>query len=243
MAIAIVPLLAVAFVVGHVVRSHLGLELSPEALRAQVAGTGWRAPALYLGLVTFRQFLMLPAIVLLPVGGICFGAAFGTLLGASGIFFSGLITFGMARGIGADWLRGILPDRHSALVQHLERLGPPIVGLATAHPTGPMSAVFWGAGFSSMALLPFALAVALGGSVRALAFSFLGSALTDDGSLSLQVAAVLLGVVAIAPFAHPGVRRTLLRLRKTEGAHDGTTTAERSSASDPLSPRRAGRTA
>jgi uncharacterized membrane protein YdjX (TVP38/TMEM64 family) len=227
MAIAVLAMIAVTVVVGHLLRSSLGLELSPEGLRERVAGTGWKAPALYLGLVTFRQFLMLPAILLLPIGGLCFGAALGTLLGASGILFSGLITFGMARGLGSGWLQAMLADRHVALVQHLERLGPPIVGLATAHPTGPMSAAFWGAGFSSMALLPFSLAVAIGGSVRALAYSFLGSTLVTGDSWRFQLAAAAIAVVAFAPFAHPRVRRAVLRLRKAaEEPEDGAPAGE-----------------
>jgi uncharacterized membrane protein YdjX (TVP38/TMEM64 family) len=213
-------MIAVTFAVGHIIRSSLGLELSPEGLRERVAGTGWKAPALYLGLVTFRQFLMLPAILLLPIGGLCFGAALGTVLGASGILFSSWITFGMARGLGGAWFQSMLAERHLALVQHLERLGPPIVGLATAHPTGPMSAAFWGAGFSSMGLLPFSLAVAIGGSVRALAYSFLGSTLTAGDSWHFHLAAVAIAVVAFAPFAHPRVRRAVLRLRRTARESD-----------------------
>jgi uncharacterized membrane protein YdjX (TVP38/TMEM64 family) len=214
--VALAALLLVLYAVGQVVRSQLGIELSPDSIRDAVAAMGWKAPAIFLGLLTFRQFLLLPAIVLLPVGGMCFGAGIGTLLGASGILLSALLTFGMARVAGAQWLQALLADRGAWVATAIERAGPAIVGLVTAHPTGPMSAAFWGAGFSSMALLPFTLAVALGGSVRALAYSFFGSTIPEAGSVEFYVASGILAAIAIAPLAHPGVRARLRRLGDSE---------------------------
>ncbi|HZR81553.1 MAG TPA: VTT domain-containing protein [Candidatus Binatia bacterium] len=211
LAIAVAAFVVIAFGAGHWVRTGLGLEVSAAGLQQAVSAMGWRAPALFLGLVTFRQFLFLPAIVLLPVGGICFGAALGTLLGASGIVLSALMTFGLARGLG--WQPTLLLARHAWIASGIDRLGPAIVGFGTAHPTGPMSALFWGAGFSSMALLPFTVAVVLGGSVRALAYSFLGSTLPAAGTPRFYVACATIALATVAPLAHPGVRRRLAGLR------------------------------
>src|SRR5690348_8328884 len=89
----LVVLLSLSLVAGWAVRQQLGVELSTRSLQAVVTGMGWKAPALFLGLLTFRQFIFLPAIVILPVGGLCFGTTLGTVLGATGIVFSALITF------------------------------------------------------------------------------------------------------------------------------------------------------
>lgn len=206
---ALIALLTVSLVAGWVVRDQLGLELSTESLRATVDGMGWKAPAIFLGLMTFRQFIFLPAIVILPVGGLCFGTTVGTILGATGIVLSALITFAIARKIGGQWIRDTFGLRYAWVERHVEKAGPVMVGLVTAHPTGPMAWFFWGAGFSSMALLPFALAVTAGGSVRALAYSFLGSTLLVPGSPQFYVAATVLALAAIVPIAHPGLRRRL----------------------------------
>lgn len=206
---ALIALLALSLVAGWGVREQLGLELSTESLRTTVDGMGWKAPAIFLGLLTFRQFIFLPAIVILPVGGLCFGTTVGTLLGATGIVLSALITFTIARKIGGQWIRDTFGARYAWVERHVEKAGPVMVGLVTAHPTGPMAWFFWGAGFSSMALLPFALAVAAGGSVRALAYSFLGSTLLVPGSPQFYAAATVLALAAIVPLAHPGLRRRL----------------------------------
>ena len=214
-------MVGVSLAAGWLVRRELGFEMSTASLRDMVTGMGWKAPALFLGLLTFRQFIFLPAIVILPVGGLCFGTTLGTILGATGIVLSALITFSIARKVGGQWLRDTFGPRYTWLEGHIERSGPPVIGLVTAHPTGPMAAFFWGAGFSSMALLPFMVAVTAGGSFRALAYSFLGSTLLVPGSPQFYLAATVLALAAIAPFAHPGLRRRILgprtdRSRKVE---------------------------
>ena len=82
---ALLAFFAVTFTAGWLVRDGLGIELSTHALQDFVRGMGWKAPAIFLGLLTFRQFIFLPAIVILPVGGLCFGTTLGTILGATGI--------------------------------------------------------------------------------------------------------------------------------------------------------------
>jgi uncharacterized membrane protein YdjX (TVP38/TMEM64 family) len=212
--LAVLAVFAASLLAGWLVRGALGLELSTDSLQALVKSMGWKAPAIFLGLLTFRQFIFLPAIVILPVGGLCFGTTAGTILGATGIVLSALITFAIARKVGGAWLRETFGAHYQWLEGHVERAGPPAVALVTAHPTGPMAAFFWAAGFSSMALLPFALAVTAGGSIRALAYSFFGSTLLVPGSPQFYAGATLLAVVAIVPLAHPALRRRLFGARR-----------------------------
>ena len=87
------------------------------------------------------------------------------------------------------------------------------MALVTAHPTGPMSAFFWAAGFSSMALLPFAIAVTAGGSVRALAYSFFGATLLVPGTPQFYAGVAVLVLAVLGPLAHPAVRRRLRAVR------------------------------
>lgn len=217
----VLAVVVLAVLVGTVVRSRLGIELSSESIRQSVLGMGWKAPALFVGLLTFRQFLFIPAVVLLSVGGLCFGAALGSLLGAAGIVCSALLSFGLARGLSGGWLHLWLSARHAWIGRGIGRVGPLVVGVVTAHPTGPMSALFWGAGFSSMAFLPFLIAVTIGGSLRALAFSFLGATLHGPGSASFYAAAALLTALAIAPLAHPRLRQKVRGLVAADGSPVG----------------------
>jgi len=210
MVIAIVCMIAVTFAVGHLLRSSLGLELSPEGLRAQVQGTGWKAPALYLGLVTFRQFLLLPSALLLTIGGLVFGAALGTLLGGFGIVVSAVLGFTLARTLGREWLRVRLGHRLRAIESHTQRVGPLVIGVATAHPFGPMTAFHWGAGLASVAWLPFVLVVLVAGPARAFLLSSFGASLEEPQSPRFWATTLGLAAAALLPLAHPRLRRWLL---------------------------------
>src|SRR5690349_18704739 len=99
----LIPVVAAVFLIGYAMRSLLQIELSIESIQAWVLALSWKGPLLYIGLVTFRQFLMLPSIILLPVGGLCFGALMGTVLGGAGIILSGVLKFGLARGLRRNW--------------------------------------------------------------------------------------------------------------------------------------------
>ncbi len=207
---AIVGLIALAFVGGHVVREGLGLEFSPLSIQSWVEGLGWKAPAIFVLLITFRQFLLLPSMIILPVGGLCFGVALGTILGAAGILISGMMQFSLARGIARDWLQRRLGESLRRFSRRLERAGPMLVAFMTAHPTGPMSLFHWGSGFATIGVLPFLVALVSGGLVRAFAYSYFGSSLLDPTSPRFLAASVLLAAAALVPFAHPGLRRILL---------------------------------
>jgi len=210
------PLLLIAmtaglFLAGPLIRSRLGIEISQESIRHLVDGLGWRAGAIFVGLVTFRQFLFLPSMVVLPVGGIVFGTKLGTLLGALGIVASALLTYALARGLGREWFRPYFGAAVDAFQQRAAAAGPPIVALATAHPAGPMSAVFWAAGFAALPVVSFVLVVAIAAPVRAFAYSFFGSTLLEPGTPRFWIATIVLAAAALAPLAHPGIRERLLR--------------------------------
>jgi len=214
----LVALVAVLVVGGRAVRASLGIGLEPGSIQSAVAALGWKGPALFVGLVTFRQFLLLPSALVLPAGGVVFGALEGTLLGALGILLSAALKYGLARTLGRDWLRARFGAAVDAFERHAEAAGPLVVGAVTAHPMGPMSPVYWGAGFAAVPPVGFLVAVALAAPVRAFAFSFFGSTLLDPGTPRFWVATFVLLAVALLPLAHPGFRARLLRVARQASA-------------------------
>ena len=64
-----------AFVLGRMLRADMALDVSAESVQAYVLGLGFKAPLIFVALVTFRNFLLLPSMVVLTAGGLVFGAA------------------------------------------------------------------------------------------------------------------------------------------------------------------------
>lgn len=203
-----VVLLVAAIVAGQWLRYGLDIELSVAAIQERVVGFGWKGPVVYVGLVIFRQFLAIPAMLLLTAAGLCFGALFGGALGTIGILISGVMKFSIARGLGRDVLRRWGGDFPLRLERGLGRLGPMAVALVTAHPVGPMAPIHWAAGLAPISLGAFVVALTLGAPVRAFAYAFFGQSLVDVGSAAFWVATVFL-LGAVAPLLMPSVRGRL----------------------------------
>jgi uncharacterized membrane protein YdjX (TVP38/TMEM64 family) len=208
------PLLALAvlggfLLLGFLVRDHLGMELSPAGVQNAVARLGWAAPFVFFALVVFRQFLAIPSWLLLPAGGLCFGTMLGTALGGGALFASGCMKFWLARWAGRGWFRRHFGEQFVRFEQRVDRLGPVVIGLSTAHPLGILAPFHWGAGLSSIRFAPFALAIVLGAPVRALAFSALGAAIVDPSTPEFRTVCLGLAALVLLPLAIPRVRRHL----------------------------------
>ena len=216
----LVALIAGLFAAGYVARDELGIEFSRESVESLVSGLGWKAPAIFVGLVSFRQFLGLPSMLILSAGGAVFGAGAGTALGALGILISASFGYTVARGAGRDWLRGRLGARADDFQRRAGAAGPFVVGVVTAHPAGPMTPFHWGAGFASVPVIPFLVGVAMGSPVRAFLYSFFGSTLFEPGTQRFLVASVALVAVALLLLAHRGTRRRLLGAVRSSAAAD-----------------------
>ncbi|MEB2284612.1 MAG: hypothetical protein B6D46_00605 [Polyangiaceae bacterium UTPRO1] len=202
-------LVAVLVAAGQWLRRELGLHPSVEAVRAWTDTLGWHAPAGFFVLVVLRQLILLPAAVLLTAGGFIFGGLLGTMLGGTGIIFSGIGNFLLARRAGDT----MVPVEWRARLRHLTSRGAAPVafftGAATLHPLGPLMAAHWTAGCSTLATSTFLAVIVPASYMRAATLATFGSTLGEWGSPgSLLLTAVLLAV-AIAPLAVPRLRRRL----------------------------------
>jgi uncharacterized membrane protein YdjX (TVP38/TMEM64 family) len=202
-------IVAVALGLGHLVRAQLDMELSPAGIQLAFAELGAWGPLVFFVLTTFRQFLAIPSWLLLPVGGLCFGTILGTALGGGALVLSGCMKFGVARWLGRDWVRGRLGSSFERFERRVDRLGPVVIGMSTAHPFGVLAPFHWGAGISSIRFGSFVLAIVLGAPVRAFAYAAFGAALVDPTTVEFRTISVGLVGVAVAPFLIPGVRRRL----------------------------------
>ncbi|MEN8159765.1 MAG: VTT domain-containing protein [Myxococcota bacterium] len=211
--VLLVLVVGAAFAAGAEVRERLPFSFSLEGLtevREWVVGFGWRGPAVFVALVTFRSFLLLPSYLVLALGGLVFGAAAGTLWGAIGLAASSHMQYFAARVLGDDWVRPHLGARHGKLEDRIRRLGPAPVFALTAHPAGVLTPLNITAGLVGLAVWEFAIAIFLAVPIRAGVFAVLGTSVLDWGLEASIAAGLGLVLLVLAPLLIPSVRHWVL---------------------------------
>lgn len=204
-----IVLLALFFVATSKARDELGLELTAESIRAVVGRLGWWAPAGYLALVSVRQLLALPSVLVLGAAGLLFGTVMGALLGGIGITLNALIVFHLARNMGADLVRARLHRRFPNFEARARAAGPLLIGLATAHPMGPQTAFHFGAGVTPLPGWVFAAVVLPAAIFRAACYSYLGANILEPSTPKFWLASLAVFAISVAPLGHPGLRARL----------------------------------
>ncbi|HEB91659.1 MAG TPA: TVP38/TMEM64 family protein [Deltaproteobacteria bacterium] len=223
--------LVVLFVGSALMRRMLGIEWSAETIRALVSEAGIWAPITFVALLVFRLVLVIPSIVLLPAGGLLFGAFEGSVYGAIGLTLSGLANYGLVKWAGANAFQSrISPRFHGLLELARSPAGAGAVAIITGYPVGPIGITHFGAAIAGMGFMTFLLAVATGSIVRSATFSFFGASFATSDRL-LQASLLMLGAIVI-PLVIPRSREWLRRgfgmskkgsRQPTESAGDGTT--------------------
>ncbi len=205
---ALVVALAALVALGQYLRGAAGIEASAESIQAWVEGVGWIAPVAFLGLATFRFFFLLPSVVVLTAGGVCFGTALGGALGAVGVLFTGLLQFVLLRTIKPEWLVRKL-DAAGTAVRALERGAPFAVALATAIPPTPMTPFHCAAAFTPISFTAFSVALFIGAVIRSYSLAFLGSGLLSPDMGRLVAPILILTALVALPLVFPSLRNHL----------------------------------
>ena len=179
------------------VRSGGTLPLTPDGLRQLIVSWGPLGPVVFTGMFAVRPFVFFPSTLLFLAGGLAFGVGWGTVYAAIGATMGAVIGFTIARVLGHDFVRAQLGDRLAEV--QANRWGAGLVCVLNLIPVVPITMINYGAGLSGMALLPFMLAVVLGITPRAFAYSFFGHSLLNIGSKQFIGALVLLAALVVIP--------------------------------------------
>jgi len=175
------------------------VSLTPESVRAAVVSWGPLAPIVFVLLFALRPFMLFPSTLLFIAAGLAFGPAFGTVLAVVGATLAGVITFGIARWLGRDFVQAHLPARVKRLQD--EHWGFGLVLLLNLVPIVSLTAVNYAAGVSELTLAHYATATAIGLTPRIFAFASFGDSLLNIGSRQFRLALALLALLIVVPLA------------------------------------------
>jgi len=177
------------------------LRVTPETIKRWIVSFGWIAPVAYIGMFLVRPFTLFPSTVLTLAGGLAFGTWKGMLYTVAGEIPGAVLSFWLARRVGAGWLRGVRGDdsRLRKLERAMERKGSLIVLMLRVAPFVPFDLVSYAAGIVRVPLRGYILATLIGSLPGTFAYCFLGASLTRGSWKEMAVAALVLAVALAVP--------------------------------------------
>lgn len=173
----------------------LGPELlSPARLTAFVRQFGELAPLMFLAFLAARPFTLLPGQLLTAVGGILFGAVWGTVYALVGSFLACGVIFLLARRAGARVLKRVAGHRFDMLTATARRHDFKLLLLGALNPLVPTDVLVAAASSAGARFVPSALGLALGILPGTVATAVFGSALGQGKTILTTISA--LGMLA-----------------------------------------------
>jgi uncharacterized membrane protein YdjX (TVP38/TMEM64 family) len=185
--------------------------VTPEKVEDWVEGFGWAAPVVFILVAACLTPLMVPGPLLAGASGLLFGTALGTPVAIASATLGASLAFLIGRFVAGDVVEEIGGPRVKGLARWVGRRGFVSVLYARILPGMPYNAINYAAGLTTVPLVAFAAATALGTAPRTFAYVALGGSLGDLGSpesIAALTIIVGMGVTGIVL-----VRRDVLRER------------------------------
>jgi uncharacterized membrane protein YdjX (TVP38/TMEM64 family) len=168
-----------------------------DVLRAQVAGLGPAAPAVFVLLYAAVTLLPLPKNVITAVAGLLFGLVDGVLLVLPGAVLGALAAFGLGRWLGRDAVERFTGTRVARVDALLARRGLVAILVSRLVPVLPFTGINYAAGLTAIRLRDFVLGTAIGIVPGTVAYVALGAYGTSPTSWPFVTAVAVLLVLSL----------------------------------------------
>ena len=184
----------------------LGSYLRPENVRDFINSFGVLAPVVYLVIYSLAPTLMIPGSILSLSGGLAFGGFYGTVYTVIGATIGSSVSYLVARMLGRDFLEGYLKGRLKTFDDKAAEHGFKLILFLRFIPLVPFSALNFGAGLSMIKFKDYLLGTFFGIIPGTFVYVYLGSTLTEIGSVKFFVAVILFALLAIVPILYKKFR-------------------------------------
>ncbi len=204
--------------------------LSPEHVRDWVDGFGAVAPLVFIVVAALLTCAMFPGPILAGAAGLLFGTALGTPVAICSATLGASLACLIGRFVAGDAVEELGGPRVRSLATWVNRRGFVSVLYARIAPAMPYNVINYAAGLTTIPVLTFAAATAIGTAPRTFAYVALGGSFGDFGSPEALIAlGIIIGMGVIGLVL---VRRDLLRERAARAPEGGEDLVQRPDAAD-----------
>ncbi|SER11228.1 TVP38/TMEM64 family protein [Piscibacillus halophilus] len=173
--------------------------ISPEDIRTFIYMAGWLAPAFYLLLFMLRPLVLFPASVFSIVGGLAFGALWGSILAFTGATLGAILAFWLARFVGEDAFKKLKNKKVLELKHNFEEKGFFYILLLRFLPIINFDLISYGCGLSKVKFRHFIKATMIGIIPGTLIYNFLGASLVVGSRWTVTIVIIIYCILIIVP--------------------------------------------
>ncbi len=184
------------------VAQALGLAeaLSPARLQELLASAGPFAPLALIGVMAAAVVISpLPSLPIDIAAGAVFGPWLGTLYAAIGATLGSMISFGIARLLGREFVERFVGGHISFCAKCSDHLLGRIVFVTRLVPFLSFDLISYGAGLTKMSLRVFGLATFVGVLPLTFLYAYSGPLLVSSGALSVGLGVVMVAIFLVLP--------------------------------------------
>lgn len=175
------------------------LNFNPNDIRTWILSFDLWAPLIYITVYSLRPFVLFPASVLSIVGGLAFGALWGTVFTVIGATCGAVLSFWFARKLGENIVRRDLKGKGKGLQKQLEKNGFFYVLAVRLIPLFNFDLISYSAGVSNIRFASFLMGTIIGILPGTLAYNFLGNGIGSGSMRVLIVSVFIFAALSVIP--------------------------------------------
>lgn len=146
-----------------------------QNLRALIAHYGMLAPLVFIAIYILATILFLPGSVLTIVGGLIFGAFWGTIYNLIGAVIGATSAFLIARYLASDWVERKAHDKVKLLLRGVANEGWRFVAVLRLVPLIPFNILNYAFGLTRIGIISYTVASGIFMLPGTIAYTYLGS--------------------------------------------------------------------
>jgi len=174
--------------------------LDPEGLADRLRGQGALGPVVFVALLALAVVASpIPSLPLDIAAGIAFGPWLGTLYAATGALLGSMLSFGIARWLGREFIERFLSGHIDFCSECSDKLLGKVVFVSRLIPAVSFDVVSYGAGLTKISLRSFSLATFFGMLPLTFLYVSSGAILGIDWRLGLFLGACMVALFFLLP--------------------------------------------
>lgn len=185
-------------------------KLDAGVLESWLTTTGHYGPLAYMMIAATATVLLIPASLILLIGGGLFGPLFGTLYSLLGVTLGAALAFLIARYIAADWIANKSHGRFRQLIDGVESEGWRFVAFVRLVPLFPFFLLNYALGLTGIKFYPYiitTLICSIPGVTAITYLGYVGKEALAGGDALIQKSLIAVGVLVIMAYVPGFVKR------------------------------------